>query len=444
MKIKELELRSSAGRRSFNEDAVLGLEQVPLLAVADGMGGRGVGEVAAEMALSCLRTNASFLAAEIQKVERERTPQRRERLHQLLETNFDWAHREIQRAGREQGRRRMATTLLAAVIAGDHAHLAHVGNSRAYLLRGGRLRQLTQDHTVAAARETVREPGDAPSSGESRRLLQIVGAGAIDVDVAQVALADDDILLLCTDGLSLALDDVTLQAMIDPAALGGTADALLSVAERQGDDNVAFALARVGAARDSRSVDQIAEVLRAVFLFDGLEAAERYLVAPFLEERRYPEGTPFIVEGDEGEEFFIIAEGTVRVSRGGVHLIDIGAGGHLGELTLARPSPRSATVTALTDTTVFALSRARFQQIVARRPRLGARLTLQLLDTVSGRLRDLTDRLARTEQLVRHRPGDARALFAAIRGEPVPPPRVNLGPAPLDYGVLGEDDETVS
>ena len=199
MQIKEAAVRTSPGRRAFNEDAVLNLENIPLLAVADGMGGRGVGEVAAEMAMSCLKTNTPFLVEEARKVTQSRQSRSRLTLSRLLESSFKWAHVEISRAARDTGRRRMGATLLAAVVAGDHAYIAHVGNCRAYLLRSGTLHQLTQDHTVAAARQGVRPAGPAPASAapapptaEERRLLQILGAGSIDVDLAEVPLADDD------------------------------------------------------------------------------------------------------------------------------------------------------------------------------------------------------------------------------------------------------------
>lgn len=418
MQIKEAVTRSSAGGRKVNEDAALWLGDVPLLAVADGMGGGGAGDAAAEIAFDCLKVNASFLTSEARRVDTNRTSRGRLNINLLLESAFKWAHLEISRAARAGQRRRMATTLLSVVVAGDHAFISHVGNCRAYLLRGGRLHRLTQDHTVAAARRSYQTAAPTETDpNEERRLLQILGSGNIDVDLAEVPLANDDVLLLCTDGLSQPLSEEQMAELIAPTQLDASADRLLAAAEEAGNDNVAFVMARIGNERDRVSVEEVAELMRSVFLFSDLDAAERYLLAPFLQERRYAVGDVLIEEGVLGAEFYVIVEGSVRITRDGVHLVDVGMGGHLGELTLARPSMRSATVTALEPVRVYALSRERFLKISERRPALGARLSLSLLDTVGERLRDLTDRLAHTETLIKTAPEDTEAVLAAIRGE---------------------------
>jgi len=415
VQIKQAVARSSAGKRAANEDAALILDDIPLLAVADGMGGPGVGDEAAAIAFDCLRINASFLRAEAERVSAERTARGRLNINLLLEAAFKWSHTAISRAARASQRRRMATTLLSVVVAGNHAYIGHIGNCRAYLFRAGRLHQVTQDHTVAAARRSFQSAEADPA--EERRLLQILGSGNIDVDLAEVPLADDDVLLLCSDGLFQPLSSEQLALLIDPDDLDASADKMLAAAEEGGDDNIALVLARVGAEQDSASVEEVAELMRSVFLFSDLDAAERYLLAPFLVERRYVPGDLIIQEGVLGAEFYVIIEGTVRITRDGVHLVDVGMGGHLGELTLARPSVRSATVAALEPVRVYALSRERFLEISQRRPELGARLTMALLDTVGARLRDLTERLARTEQLLHDSPEDTAVLLAAIRGE---------------------------
>jgi len=114
--------------RSGNEDAYL-LEP-PLYAVADGMGGHRGGEVASQLALTTIaesfRKGAVPFAEQVQAANRA----------------------VFERSGADRAVAGMGTTLTAAVIRGDLAHLVHVGDSRAYLLRAGSLRQLTDDHTL--------------------------------------------------------------------------------------------------------------------------------------------------------------------------------------------------------------------------------------------------------------------------------------------------------
>lgn len=397
MQIKQFSSLSRAGAaRERNEDALLVLDQVPVFAVADGMG--GTGDVAANTALDVVRANAPHLQDQVRKVVSDRSSASRLDLGCVMESTFQWAHLEVQREADRLARHAIATTLVVAAVAGDHAYIAHVGNSRAYLYRNGRLQRLTDDHSVGMLRYRSGRMSLAElnSSADAHRLTQVLGAGLeIDVDTAEVALADDDVLMLCSDGLFLALSDETMTDRIDLNDLDGSARRLVTEASQDPrHDDVSVVLIRVGSEQNQRSIDEIAHILRAVFLFRDLSEAERLVIAPYLEERRYRRGEVLFREGDAGDEFFVIVDGAVRISRGRAHLVDIGPGGHLGELSLSRATPRSATVHALSSTRVYALSRASFDALMRRRPALGARLALALLDALGDRLRDLTDRLA--------------------------------------------------
>ncbi|MDG1483394.1 MAG: cyclic nucleotide-binding domain-containing protein [Myxococcota bacterium] len=412
MQLKDAITLTSPGARSHNEDAALFLEGVPLLAVVDGMGGKGVGDVAADIAVTCLRNNASFFHAEVSSHQAASGSPQTPRIGPLLESCFQWAHMEIGRS-----HRRVGAAMIAAVIAGGRVTIGHVGNCRAWLLRSERLIPLTADHTVAQA---CRSAGRAVLPSDERRLLQILGSGSPDVDIAEIPLAADDVLLLATDGITAVLDDDQIQDLIDPDDLEASAARLIAAASD--GDNVTVAMARIRADHDVPSIDAITHHMHRVFLFRDLSSAERYLFAPYLEEIFLRAGETLVREGEPGDAFFVVLQGTLTVTRGGVHLVDIEAGGHLGELTLVRPAPRSATVTALTEARVYRLSRARFQEAVKRRPGLGARLSMALLDTVGTRLRDLTDRLATAEAVLTEAnlpSADAARILAALRGDAV-------------------------
>ena len=383
--------------RNHNEDALLVLHNVPVFAVADGMGGVGVGDRASQIAMDVVRTNAAQLEDQIAKVAKDRSSRSRLDLTYVLETAFQWAHLEVQRDAESNRRVGMATTLAMATVAGDHAYIGHVGNSRAYLYRDGRLQRLTDDHSMAMLRYRSGRMSSAEleQSPERHRLYQVLGAGnEIDVDTAEVALADDDVLLLCTDGLYESLRDAEIATMIDRRNLEQSATRLVERTKALGrPDDVSVVLVRVGSERDTRSLDEIAGILRSVFLFRDLSEAERLVIAPYLEERTLGRGEVLAREGEQGDEFYVLVDGSVRITRGNTHLVDVGPGGHLGELALSRPAERSATVTALEPVRLFVLSRESFQTLVRRRPALGVRLTLALLDAVGDRLRDLTERV---------------------------------------------------
>jgi hypothetical protein len=266
--------------------------------------------------------------------------------------------------------------------------------------REGRLTRLTDDHTVAAV---LAREGSAVAPGDHQRLLQAVGTGnRLDVAFYEVPLADEDVLLLCTDGLVRALPEARIADRVDGAALETVAGRLLDAARQAGaGDNVAVTLARVGVDRDRVRAERLGALLREVFLLRDLTETERMEVAPWLEERVVEKGGRLLREGDEAAEFFLVVEGRVRISRGEVRLTDVGPGAHLGELALARKATRSASATALERTWLLALSRDRFHEICRRKPEIGAKLAVALLDAVGDRLRDLTDRLAAVERAVR-------------------------------------------
>jgi len=392
-------------RRADNEDAVLHLDEPIVLAVADGMGGASVGRRAAEIAVETVRGYGPKLSSALRRVGRRRSTHNRLGLTGLLDDLFNSASRVIGEEKIQRSAPGMGTTLVLATIVKNFAYIAHVGNSRAYVFRRGRLVRLTEDHSLAEFRfrrgRISRE--EYERSPDRHLLYQALGAGVeVEVDVAEVRLLDGDLLLLCSDGLTRAVDEDIIVGQIDGAGAQGTAEALLEAALAAGaEDNVSIAVARLRAEDGDEPVEVLTEAMRQVFLFRDLSETELLVIAPYLEEEVYPKSATIVSEGDPGDSFYVVASGRVRVSRGSTKLVDIKSGGHFGELSLARPTERSATVRAMVPTRLFTLHRDRFQELLRSKPELGAKLSLALLDAVGDRLRDLSDRLAAVEKAVR-------------------------------------------
>jgi protein phosphatase len=227
--------------RDQNEDSVLG-DALPLVAVADGMGGHEGGEVASQMALELLATWKEKLAEESGGASAEK-----------LREAFTAAHRAVWDRGRsEESLSGMGTTLTAGWIDADKMTLAHVGDSRAYLLRRGKLQQLTQDQTVA--QEWVRRgrlsEDEAATSPHRHILLQAIGADSdeLDIDTSSVELRSGDRILLATDGLYGMIHDADrirdlLATHTDPDE---ACRALVAAAnEAGGEDNVSVVIVDV-------------------------------------------------------------------------------------------------------------------------------------------------------------------------------------------------------
>jgi serine/threonine protein phosphatase PrpC/CRP-like cAMP-binding protein len=404
VQIKDAATVSEKGRgRQFNEDAVLYMDSPVLGAVADGIGGPGAGNVAASVAMVQLQKSGQLLARTAASVTGDRSSSSRLAAGRTLEKVVHTIHHDIHRAAEQQGKTQMMATLVAALVAGDRATIAHVGAARAYLYRQGRLRLLTEDHTLAMlrlrqGRMTAAEFKDSPLR---RRLYQALGAGNdVDVDVAEVALADDDLLLLCSDGIYDRIEVDEIVAALDQPTAQAAVDELVRAARVAGaEDDLSAVVLRIGSETSSALLDDITEVLQETFLFRGLSDAERTLIAPYLEHTWLKPGEVLFREGEQGDAFYVVVDGRVRITRSGTHLVDVSAGGNFGELCLARPVPRSATVTAVQETLVFGLTRDRFQEVVRRKPALGARISIAALDYLGDRLRDLTERLSVVEGL---------------------------------------------
>jgi serine/threonine protein phosphatase PrpC len=206
-----------------------------LLAVCDGVGGAAAGEVASSLALDALRR--TVLDAAVGSDPQE-----------TLRWGVDSANREVWMAAQEPERKGMATTLAAVLVLGAHAYLAAVGDSRVYVLRGGRLVQLTHDQSyvqllVDAGRLTSAE---AARSRQDNVILQAVGKEPeVAVALEQLALQRGDRLLVCSDGLWSKLADEEMARIVDraPGLEAACADLIRGANDRGGEDNITVVLA---------------------------------------------------------------------------------------------------------------------------------------------------------------------------------------------------------
>lgn len=220
--------------RSVNEDAYL--VAPPVYAIADGMGGHRGGAVAAQLAMRTLASRAPELASADREALVEAVAAANRAI--LLESDADDALRG------------MATTCTAALVRGGTVRIAHVGDSRAYLLRDGRLAQLTDDHSVVAqlVREGQLSPEEAAVHPGRSVIFRALGTQPdIEVDAVDVSLEADDRLLLCSDGLTGMLGNAEIAAVLrEVADTGGAVEALVARANAAGGaDNVTAVLVDV-------------------------------------------------------------------------------------------------------------------------------------------------------------------------------------------------------
>jgi serine/threonine protein phosphatase PrpC len=236
--------RSHPGRvRQVNEDACLDQPELGLWAVADGMGGHTLGDFASGLAVQGLM---NLPAAEDLE---QRISAATKRLH------------EVNRRLRDEAQRRdvplIGTTIAALLAAGSLCSCLWAGDSRVYLYRAGRLRQLTRDHNhLEAARwRHVSSSDDTLELPRANLITRALGAqDTLHIDTVTVEVLDGDIFLLCTDGLSNEITELSIERALLPGICSLACDALVDMAlEREARDNISAVVVR---AEELSSPDQ--------------------------------------------------------------------------------------------------------------------------------------------------------------------------------------------
>ncbi len=243
MKVKCFQLSSVGPVRDHNEDFVVFWEPEDFQArqnlgsiaiLADGVGGIGNGDVAS-------RTAAETAIDIFREAKPETAPA------EVFRQIYDTASGKLFQASREKGR--MATTLLTSIFRHDRVHIAHVGDSRAYLIRTGKIRRLTTDHTYTSlqVRLGLLLERNAMTSPHRSTLTRALGFEPMcHYDLAAEPLQAGDIILHCSDGLYGFVLDEEILDIVNKFHPGQACKNLLALAEkRQASDNVSLQLVQV-------------------------------------------------------------------------------------------------------------------------------------------------------------------------------------------------------
>jgi len=240
--------------RPHNEDALFFDRELGLCIVADGMGGQLAGEIASRMAVELVaETVARFPDGE----PAESGPD--ELLSPAIRRLFSGirlANRQIFQAGQSKPEwRNMGTTIVAGLLNGPVLIVAHVGDSRCYLLRGGSICQLTDDHSLVAeqVRQGLLSQEEAEVSRHKNIITRALGAAPeVRIDICEVDVMDGDRFLLCSDGLTNMMADEEILAIIQQESDASRAcNALIDRANALGGkDNITVLLLALDAPRN--------------------------------------------------------------------------------------------------------------------------------------------------------------------------------------------------
>ena len=230
--------------RDHNEDCAFMEATKGFFIVADGMGGHAAGEVASAMAVETVKQTLEGAHTEIDAFKKAPSDAGRRGLVQLLQNAVLSAHQAVyQRGQSEQDKAGMGTTLDVVLIAGPEAFVAHVGDSRTYLIREGRSSQITTDHTVAEVlviegKLTIEEAQVSPLR---TILVNAIGVSAdVGVEMAHVTLKKHDRILLCSDGLHdyFPIEEEIAQKLSEEKPGAALAEMVELAKTRGGHDNI--------------------------------------------------------------------------------------------------------------------------------------------------------------------------------------------------------------
>jgi PPM family protein phosphatase len=381
---------SSLGRkRDNNEDAFVADDELGLYVVSDGMGGHAAGEIASLITIRTVCEIIKTRSAEMGEASMDRASTVAlvtDAVQHACDVVYRAAKADPERAG-------MGCTVTLAWIRDGFATLAHVGDTRCYLRRGDEISQLTSDHTVEAElRRAGLEEERQLAPRFARSLTRAVGTqSSVQVDAFNIDLLNDDLLLLCSDGLTEYIPSAEwLGAELQGSALDAVAEELIEHANAEGGkDNITVALVHVQSAnhaaapRHSIEISGRLQALSSVFLFEPLSAGLLGRVLNHCEVGRYDDGEVLIDAGDALGRLVVVVEGRVVVDGEA----PLGPGTALGITALLEPREARATVVADGPVTVVALSKEGFWRLAKRRPWLGVNL-LEHLDTELGEALD--------------------------------------------------------
>ncbi|MFW5967772.1 MAG: cyclic nucleotide-binding domain-containing protein [Persicimonas sp.] len=397
--------------RDNNEDNYFADADAGVFAVADGVGGRSRGERASAMVADACADAAADLHRLATEIDAHKNLDARERVLDRLREHLQRTNAAIFSEDLERDDAHgMATTADVVVVSHASAYVAHVGDSRVYLMRDDEIYRVTEDHTYAEhlrsdPRSAVRRLADSDERYEHALTRSIGAKPHVDIDTLYLDVQPGDHLFLCTDGLTDYVDGDEIKAQADRVEPDELVDTLIDLAkERGGRDNITVVCVQIPEERDQdawpteRSIDTIRQIdfLGQIELFEGLSALELIKVLRTVYERSFGDGAAILEEGDPCDGLYLVVEGEISLTVEGTEVGRVGPGQHFGELAMfTEDRARLATATSDGESLVLVVPAENLEELIDEERDLGCKLLKNLVRHAAGQIRAMNERLGR-------------------------------------------------
>lgn len=393
--------------KPINEDSAAAHSEQGLFVVADGVSGREAGEVASQTLVEEFNKRAPALMEKLHQRDPLHNDEHREELLHDLVTLIDEINGVVYQLGQQpEYNGGIATTVVAMLLWENAALVAHVGDSRIYLVRNQKIFRITEDHTYAELLRKQHGAGALPerlSKRYSHVLTRSIGSHPhVDVDVVFFDFYAGDRFLLCTDGLTDYLNGQELLQMMTTMPTDRVASALVQEAkDRGGRDNITAIFVDVedSPAHRTMSLPQMdtlkkVDFLGELVLFRQLTTLELLRVLRVVYEHNYNDQELIVSEGERSDSIYLLVEGTVEVRRHGKTLATLAPGDHFGELSIFEGSTSSVDVVSVGRTLVFAVPHQHFKSMVSEDLALGNKLLWNITYQLANHLTRMNQQIS--------------------------------------------------
>lgn len=323
---------------------------------------------------------------------------------ELLESAFAQLNARLVKENKELGRSQSLVLSVDALWVRDtHAIVSHVGNTRTYVFRGGKLYALTEDHLYGTelVKQGIVKPDEVHKSPMANVLTRSIGQNdVLKVDAQPIEIGTEDLFLLCTNGVTRAMSHEHIGKYLfenqKAKDLAECVQTLVALAHRNDPRDNATAIL----ARTTRSVtenktysaqnippEEKLKLLGQVFLFRHLNYTEANKVLNACQLMLYGAGDFICKEGEPGDEMYIVATGKAEIIRDGKTVAETKVGETIGEVGLIDKQPRTASVRAKTDMWLLIISRESFLELVNKDLIMGNKMLWAMLVDLNQKFR---------------------------------------------------------